>query len=127
MYEIEIKKRQLKLYLKKGDKTRVFDVCIGKRNMLTPPGVFYVCEKIKWPWLNTSKGKIPGGRKNPLGPRLFILSRQRNKKIKIKQGIHGSVPDFKKPAKITNGCVRMHNKDVKKLDVVPMGTKVKIS
>lgn len=96
----------LTLY-KNGQWYRSYPVAIGKPSTPTPKGTFKIVNKA----LN------PGG---PFGARWLGLS-------KAHYGIHGTNNPSSIGNAVSNGCIRMHNRDVIKLyNFVPIGTTVKI-
>ncbi|AEF94789.1 ErfK/YbiS/YcfS/YnhG family protein [Desulfotomaculum nigrificans CO-1-SRB] len=118
MIIINKKTNQLGFY-QNGVLTNVFPVATGRRRSFTPEGTFKVINKqVNPPYY---KKHIPGGSPyNPLGPRWLGLSAPGGP-----YGIHGN----NNPASIgtyaSNGCIRLHNKDILWLyDQVPIGTPV---
>lgn len=112
---------QLKLY-QHGTLRKVYPVATGKTESQTPEGTFQLITKfIKPGWKN-----IPGGvPENPLGERWLGL------KVKGDQGrtygIHGTNRPASVGTYVSNGCVRMYNRDVRELyRLVPEGTRVTI-
>lgn len=98
--------RTLTLY-RNGQWIKSYPVAIGKHSTPTPKGIFTIKNKI----VN------PGG---PFGARWMGLS-------KPHYGIHGTNDPSSIGKAVTNGCVRMYNKDVIELyNLVPIGTIVKI-
>lgn len=99
--------RTLTLY-RNGQWVKSYPVAVGKPSTPTPKGNFTIVNKA----LN------PGG---PFGTRWMGLS-------KPHYGIHGTNNPSSIGKAVSNGCIRMYNKDVNKLyDFVPIGTVVKIS
>ncbi|WP_082232969.1 L,D-transpeptidase family protein [Halobacillus massiliensis] len=103
---------QLAFY-ENGNLERVFPVATGKTKGLTPEGKFTLVNKVKnRPWY---KKNIPGGDpRNPLGARWLG--------IKVPgdwghtsgnvYGMHGTNNPSSIGTFASNGCIRMHNKDV---------------
>lgn len=100
--------RTLTLY-KDGKWFKSFPVAVGKPSTPTPKGTF----RIK------NKAANPGG---PFGARWLGLSATSGS-----YGIHGTNNPSSIGKAVSNGCIRMHNKDVIFLyDTVPVGTIVEI-
>ncbi|WP_201713425.1 L,D-transpeptidase [Rossellomorea arthrocnemi] len=99
-----------------------FPVATGKTTTLTPEGLFNVTVKAKNPYYR--KKNIPGGDpRNPLGSR-WIGFDAKGTDGRI-YGIHGTNQPSSIGRYISNGCIRMHSKDVEYLfDKAPVGTKV---
>ncbi|MCA1058203.1 L,D-transpeptidase [Rossellomorea aquimaris] len=99
-----------------------FPIATGKTTELTPEGLFNVTVKAKNPYYR--KKNIPGGDpRNPLGTR-WIGFDAKGTDGRI-YGIHGTNQPSSIGRYISNGCIRMHNKQVEALfDKVPIGTKV---
>mgnify|MGYP000324192668 CR=1 FL=1 len=118
-FSIVIDKSQNLLFLKQNDRiVKTYVVSTGKNNS-TPTGKFKVANKLKKPvWFKAGAVVLPDSPDNVLGSRWIGLN--------IKgYGIHGNrnVNDIGK--QVTQGCIRMHNKDVEELyDIVPLGTEV---
>lgn len=103
-----------------------FRVGLGQPDTPTPTGAFTVGEKQKNPtWF--PKGEKPvgyGDPNNPLGSRWIALKQNGTA---TSYGIHGTNKDEAVGASITQGCVRMYNKDVEELfEILPEGTPVEI-
>jgi lipoprotein-anchoring transpeptidase ErfK/SrfK len=116
-WKIIISKSRKKLYLFDGSKLfKVYEVGIGKQDR-TPTGVFLTGGKRKNPDWYSPAGKIPFGEKgNVLGTRWIRLNPNGKCSREVSGlGIHGTWdPDSIGKAK-SNGCLRMHNKDVEEL------------
>lgn len=94
---------------KNGVLYKSYPVAVGKSSTPTPIGNF----KIK------NKASHPGG---PFGARWMGLSATSGS-----YGIHGTNNPGSIGKNISNGCIRMYNKDVIELsNLVPTGTTVKI-
>lgn len=118
--------KERKVYVYKGDQVLAkYPVAIGKKSTPTVPGEWYVMEKITNPgWTNFNTGKfVKPGPKNPMGERWIGFYTDGKDMI----GFHGT-PDVKSVGKaVSNGCVRMFNKDVKAIfPLVEVGTVVKV-
>lgn len=105
---INVANHTLTLY-KDGQIYRVYPVAVGKAKTPTPKGTFKIINKAinpggsygaRWLGLNASGGGY---------------------------GIHGTNNPSSIGKNISNGCIRLHNKDVIELsNLVPVGTTVKI-
>lgn len=103
---INVAARTLTLY-KNGSWFKSFPVAVGKSSTPTPRGTFTII----------NKAYNPGG---PFGARWLGLSRRG-------YGIHGTNNPSSIGKAVSNGCIRMHNKDVIELyNLVPVATVVKI-
>lgn len=103
-----------------------YRVGLGQPDTPTPTGVFVVGEKQKNPtWF--PRGEKPvgyGDPNNPLGSRWIALKQNG---VATSYGIHGTNKDEAVGASITQGCVRMYNKDVEDLyEILPEGSSVEI-
>ncbi|QUH24771.1 L,D-transpeptidase family protein [Serpentinicella alkaliphila] len=120
--EISISNNSLSI-LSDNKIVRTFKVATGKNNS-TPTGTFKIVNKIQNPWYSP-KG-IPGGSpENPLGTRWLGLDvADSNGTI---YGIHGTNEPYSIGKYVSQGCIRMHNKDVEWLFTnLPIGTVVAI-
>jgi lipoprotein-anchoring transpeptidase ErfK/SrfK len=103
---VDTEKRTLTVY-KDDIVYRVYPVAIGKPSTPTPKGKFKII----------NRAVNPGG---PFGVRWLGLSKPR-------YGIHGTNNPASIGKNVTNGCIRLHNKDVLELaNTVPIGTEVTI-
>ncbi|TCS84207.1 L,D-transpeptidase [Tepidibacillus fermentans] len=111
----------LKVYLNESV-VKTFPVATGKNQSLTPEGQFNIVTKVKKPWYLPKK--IPGGdKKNPLGTRWIGLNVPGTSGYKY--GIHGTNNPYSIGHHVSQGCIRMHNKDVEWLfRHIPLGTPV---
>ena len=121
-----LKLKERKVYVYRGDQVLAkYPVAIGKKGWETPPGDWYVMEKITNPgWTSFKNGKfVKPGAKNPLGERWIGFWTDGKDTI----GFHGT-PDVKSVGKaVSHGCVRMFDKDVKAIfPLVQIGTIVKV-
>ncbi|TMU86645.1 L,D-transpeptidase [Bacillus sp. BHET2] len=109
-------------YIDNGEIQGTFHVATGKTTSLTPEGLFSVTVKAKNPYYR--RKNIPGGDpRNPLGSR-WIGFDAKGTDGRI-YGIHGTNQPSSIGKYISNGCIRMNNKNVEYLfDKVPIGTKV---
>jgi len=105
---------------KDGDLFKTYTVSTGKDNS-TPVGVFKIEEKMVKPvWYKVGAVVSPGSKEYELGERWMGLSA-------AGYGIHGTSDESTIGSQVTQGCVRMYNKDVVEIfDIVPSGTEVKI-
>lgn len=108
------------LFFENGKYVRTFPVAVGKSATPTPEGIFYVINKYKNKEYH--RKKIEGGApNNPLGTRWLGLNEK-------EYAIHGTNRDSSIGRKVSNGCIRMHNRDVEWLyERIPIQTKVIIS
>ncbi|MCM8826956.1 MAG: L,D-transpeptidase family protein [Candidatus Omnitrophica bacterium] len=109
------------LFLKRnGVVLKTYIVSTGKDNS-TPIGTFKIVNKLENPtWFKTGAVVPPGSPDNILGTRWMGLNI-------IGYGIHGSKDENEIGKQVTQGCVRMYNKDVEELyDIIPLGTEVEI-
>lgn len=98
--------RTLTLY-RNGQRMKSYPIAVGKPSTPTPKGTFKI----------VNKAVNPGG---PFGARWLGLS-------KPHIGIHGTNNPLSIGKAVSNGCIRMYNKDVIELyHLVPIGTTVKI-
>lgn len=102
----------------------VYPIATGVTPELTPEGEYTIIVKAKDPYYR-KKDIIGGSKDNPLGTRwLGFNARETDGRI---YGIHGTNNDASIGEYVSNGCVRMHNKNVEDLFTkVPIGTKVYI-
>lgn len=109
-YNIVINTKQHTLTLYKDNNVyKVYKVGVGKPSTPTPKGNFKI--------INLAVN--PGG---PFGVRWLGLNVPGGG-----YGIHGTNNPSSIGYAVSNGCVRMHNKDVMELSkIVPIGTEVKI-
>jgi hypothetical protein len=109
-------------YINDGKIQNTFPVGTGKTNELTPEGTFDVVMKAKNPYYIAKN--IPGGSpKNPLGSRWIGFNARDTDGSKY--GIHGTNQASSIGKYVSQGCIRMYNKDVEYLyDHIPIGTKV---
>ena len=105
---INIRNHTLTLY-RNGAIFKVYHIAVGKESTPTPKGTFHI----------KNKALNPGG---PFGARWMGLSATGGS-----YGIHGTNDPSSIGKNVSNGCIRMHNKDVIELfPLVPVGTAVKI-
>lgn len=139
-YKIVIKKSKCTLYLYKGNQLiKKYPVAIGKNpedkqmvgDMRTPEGNFYIIKiHNSKAWVHDFKdGKGPI--KNAYGPYFFRLYAGADRTKSGKEwkgiGIHGTHDPTSIGKMITEGCIRMHNKDIKALrKFIKIGTPVSI-
>jgi len=97
---------------------RVYPVGIGADNS-TPDGVFLVRNKIRNPpyqpqHKTRAEFRASGAPDNPLGSRWIDIGNH--------YGIHGTIEPESIGRNVSEGCIRMHNKDVEELyDMVVVG------
>ena len=112
----------LTLQKKNGDTVKTYTVSTGE-NLCTPTGTFTITQdKLVNPtWYKVGAVVEPSSPDNELGSRWMGLSA-------AGYGIHGTKDDSTIGGHVTQGCVRMKNKDVEELyAIVPVGTEVIIS
>ena len=116
---VEISKSRFELQAWLGDIcVRVYPIAIGKTNS-TPEGTFVVKNKlVNPPYQPQHKPKSEfrdgGAADNPLGSRWIDIGNH--------YGIHGTIDPTSIGRDASEGCIRMHNKDVEELyDLVEQG------
>ncbi|WP_371825449.1 L,D-transpeptidase [Pontibacillus sp. ALD_SL1] len=103
----------------------VYPVATGKTSDLTPEGLHTITVKAKNPYYR--KLNIPGGDpKNPLGTRwIGFDAKDTDGRI---YGVHGTNRPDSIGKYISNGCIRMNNKNVEALyEKIPIGTKILVT
>ncbi|CAH2212182.1 L,D-transpeptidase [Tepidibacter aestuarii] len=107
-YKINVNTAQRRLTLYQDGKWfKSYLIAVGKPSTPTPKGTFTI----------VNKAINPGG---PFGVRWLGLS-------KPHYGIHGTNNPSSIGKAVSNGCIRMYNKDVLELsNLVPIGTVVEI-
>ncbi len=114
--------RILSLY--EGDKkVAIYPLGLGKVRTPTPTGYYKIRTKeVNPPWIDPShpEYEVPSGPNNPLGYRWM--------QIQGNYGIHGTNKPSSIGGYVSNGCIRMLEKDVEDLfDRVKIGTPVEIT
>lgn len=103
-------------------KVRIYPVGVGKFSTPTPIGYYKVTDKeINPEWIDpdNTNFRIESGEENPLGYRWIGLFGN--------YGIHGTNKPESIGGYVSNGCIRMYEKDVENLyDIIPLGTPVEI-
>lgn len=121
-----LKLKQRRVYVYQGEKVLAkYPVAIGKRGRETPTGEWQVMEKIKNPgWTSFKTGEyMAPGRENPLGSRWIGFWTDGQDMI----GFHGTAKLDSIGKAVSNGCVRMYNRDVKQMfKMVKVGTIVRV-
>jgi lipoprotein-anchoring transpeptidase ErfK/SrfK len=121
-----LKLKEKRVYIYKGDKVLAkYPVAIGKKGRETPTGEWQVMEKIKNPgWTSFKTGEfMASGRENPLGSRWIGFWTDGRDMI----GFHGTSKLDSIGRAVSNGCVRMYNRDVKAMyKLVKVGTVVRV-
>ncbi|MEH2184090.1 L,D-transpeptidase [Nostoc sp.] len=124
-----LKLNERKLYVYRGDSLQAsYPVAIGKPGWETPTGKFKIIHMVQNPaWENPFVGNreiVPPSSNNPLGERWIGFWTDGKDEI----GFHGT-PNVKSVGQaVSHGCVRMYNKDVRKLyEFVKIGTPVLVS
>lgn len=122
---IEINKttNQLSIFLN-DISVYTFPIGTGKDKHLTPEGEFIIITRVKEPWY-LPKNIAGGNPRNPLGTRWLGLSIPGTSGYKY--GIHGTNNPASIGHNVSQGCIRMHNKDIEWLyRNIPLGTRVVI-
>ncbi|GMB07717.1 L,D-transpeptidase-like protein [Thermolongibacillus altinsuensis] len=111
-------------FIRNGKIENVYRVATGKTNQLTPEGLFTVTVKAINPYYR--KKNIPGGApNNPLGSRWIGFDAKGTEGRTY--GIHGTNAPSSIGRYISQGCIRMHNREIEALfPKVPIGTKVAV-
>lgn len=114
---------RLMTYYENNKKIAVYPLGLGKTYTPTPVGYFKILEKVTNPtWIDPSdpEYEIASGPANPLGYRWM--------QIKGNYGIHGTNRPESIGGYVSNGCIRMNEKDVEELyKMVDVGTPVDIT
>lgn len=107
-------------FFENGNYIKTFPVTTGKRQTPTPEGTFCIINKYKNKEYH--RKKIPGGApNNPLGTRWLGLNEK-------EYAIHGTNREGTIGRRESNGCIRMHDRDIQWLyERVSLQTKVIIS
>jgi len=117
---VDVSENILLLRKTTGEIVKTYVVSTGE-DLSTPLGTFRIEEKlISPPWYKVGAIVQPGAPEYELGSRWMGLSA-------AGYGIHGTKDESSMGRHITEGCVRMKNKDVEELyAIVPSGTEVNI-
>ena len=114
---------RLMLFYDGNTKLAVYHLGLGKVSTPTPTGYYKINSKeINPPWIDPSdpEYEVPSGPDNPLGYRWM--------QIDGNYGIHGTNRPESIGGYVSNGCVRMNERDVEELfDAVEVGTPVEIT
>ena len=114
---------RLMLFYDGNTKLAVYHLGLGKVETPTPTGYFQINSKeINPPWIDPSdpEFEVPSGPDNPLGYRWMQISGN--------YGIHGTNRPESIGGYVSNGCIRMNERDVEELfDAVEVGTPVEIT
>ena len=104
-------------------KVAIYPLGLGKVSTPTPTGYYKILEKAVNPsWIDPSdpEYEVPSGPNNPLGYRWM--------QIQGNYGIHGTNKPDSIGYYVSNGCIRMYEKDVEALyDAVEVNTPVEIT
>lgn len=120
-FSILVDKSQNMLILKSNEEViKTYHVSTGLNNS-TPVGTFKIVNKlINPPWFKAGAVVPPESPENVLGSRWLGFDYPG-------YGIHGTIEPQTIGQQITQGCVRMLNKDVEELySMIPLGTEVEI-
>jgi hypothetical protein len=114
------RKRTTATLFKSGERVFSTRVGVGASGSPTPGGRFYVREMFWTP--------NPGGTYGPLAFGLSSFSRHRTSWAGGGQvGIHGTNQPGLIPGRISNGCVRVRNRAIRRLErLMPVGTSVEV-
>ena len=114
---------RLMLFYDGDKKLAVYHLGLGKVSTPTPTGYYKITDKeINPSWIDPSdpEYEVPSGPDNPLGYRWMQFSGN--------YGIHGTNRPESIGSYVSNGCVRMNERDVEELfDAVEVGTPVEIT
>lgn len=105
-----------------GVKTRLFPIAIGAPSSPTPVGYYKIIEmEVNPSWVDPATGRVvPSGPACPLGYRWI--------RFHGNYGIHGTNNEASIGTYVSNGCIRMFEKDVEELyELVDIGTPVEIT
>lgn len=103
----------------------VISVATGKRDEMTPEGLFTVTVKAENPYYR-KKNIMGGDSKNPLGTRWIGFDAEGTDGRTY--GIHGTNNPASIGHYVSEGCVRMQNEVIESIyQTVPLGTKVLIT
>jgi lipoprotein-anchoring transpeptidase ErfK/SrfK len=121
-----LKLTERKVYVYKGSEIlATYPVAIGKKGRETPTGEWQVMETLVNPgWTDFNTGKMmPPGKNNPLGSRWIGFWTDGQDTI----GFHGTNKPDSIGKAVSNGCVRMYDKDVQALyPLIKVGTIVRV-
>ncbi|MFQ5680843.1 MAG: L,D-transpeptidase family protein [Candidatus Omnitrophota bacterium] len=122
-FSVLVDKSQNALMLKSGDKiVKTYTVATGKNNS-TPVGKFKIVNKLVDPvWFKPGVAAVvpPTSPENALGSRWMGLDIPG-------YGIHGTRNNNSLGLQVTEGCIRLSNKDVEELySILPAGAEVEI-
>lgn len=111
-------------FVDKGKVQKVYPVATGKTEELTPEGLFTITVKAVDPYYR--KLNIPGGDpRNPLGSRWIGFDALNTDGRTY--GVHGTNQPDSIGKYVSNGCIRMNNKDVEEIFTkIPIGTKIAV-
>ncbi|MGE4565190.1 MAG: L,D-transpeptidase family protein [Victivallaceae bacterium] len=130
-WQLEINKesRLLKVYAAQ-ELFAVYDIGIGRLGR-TPAGKFTIGEKIENPDYRAPEGKMirAGEPGNELGSRwMRLVAAPGSAAAPEGYGIHGTPHEESVSRSLSNGCIRMRNREVEELFlIVPAGTPVEIN
>jgi lipoprotein-anchoring transpeptidase ErfK/SrfK len=121
-----LKLKERKVYVYRGSQIIAsYPVAIGKKGRETPTGEWQVMETIVNPgWTNFNTGQmVSPGKNNPLGSRWIGFWTDGKDTI----GLHGTNQPNSIGKAVSNGCVRMYDKDVQALyPLIKVGTIVRV-
>ena len=127
---VVIKDAALLLLYDNGQLFKIYNIGTGRQDR-TPVGTFVISAKIKNPSWYSPDGKVFefGEKENILGTRWMALKPTGDTNPLLKgYGIHGTWDEGEITRPLSNGCIRMQNKDVEELfSIVPHKVTVIIS
>jgi lipoprotein-anchoring transpeptidase ErfK/SrfK len=104
---ISIPDRKLAV-IEDGTVKKVYPVAVGKDSTPSPPGVFFIVNRVADPTHYYTGKVVPPGPNNPLGTRWMGLSQKG-------YGIHGTNAPHSISKAASHGCVRMAQADLEEL------------
>lgn len=119
------KKTNEMAYVNENRIQTVVSVATGKKEELTPEGIFTITVKAKDPYYR--KKDIPGGDpENPLGTRWIGFDAEgTDGRI---YGFHGTNQPESIGKNVSLGCIRLQNEAIESLyDYIPIGTKIVVT
>ncbi|HYI44099.1 MAG TPA: L,D-transpeptidase [Actinomycetota bacterium] len=116
--EVDLSERRLE-YFEAGKLVRTARVGIGQDQYPTPTGTFYIWASVPQPSPTGPYGRFALG----LSGFSPVLSDWPGGG---RSAIHGTAVESDRGQKVSHGCVRVFNKDMRKLEKLPLGTPVLI-
>ena len=115
------------VYLHGDEAVAAWPIGVGKQGEETPIGQFTVGPKQRDPvWFRPGHEPVAfGDPENPLGTRWLPWFQNG---VKTGYGFHGTNDDAGVGARVSKGCVRMHNRDVEILyDILPQSARIVVT